>query len=181
MKKYLYLILVLLIPLLGFVGCTDVVSDEQLAKEVVKNYIMDLYTVTQNDDFFELSRTSTTMTAEEHAKELEEYLSTFKEYFTDKSYLTFIMNRAIVPYRHEDMTVKLNNIEYQDIKFDEEKNSFTIDCKISFDATVINKDKATELHDRRIIRLIKEAGNWKIVSEKVFYDQKLIDVKFGDL
>lgn len=179
MKKCFCLILSFLISLLIFLGC-EKVSDEQLAQEVVNSYAMDLYNVNSDDKFFEIGKKSSTIDIEKYDEDLEGYLSSYKQHFTEKAFLTFMLNRAIVPYRHENMTVKFKDIDYRDIKFDKEKNSITIDCKISFDSKILNMDKTTELKDRRIIVLIKESGYWKIISERVFYDQKLLDIKFSD-
>lgn len=179
MKKFLFLVSVFLIPILGILGCSDV-SDEQQAQEVINNYVMDLYNVDQDDKFFKIDKKASTISFEEYTKELEEYLSSYKKYFTEKAFLTFTINRAILPYRHENMTVKFKNIDYNNIKSDKEKHSITIDCKISFEAKTLDMDKATELQDRRIIRLIQESGKWKIISERVFCDQKLLEIKFSD-
>lgn len=179
MKKSLGLLIIFLIALLGFPGCTKV-SDEQKAQEVVKDYVMDLYNVEQNDKYFELYKHTSTMTPEQRSKKLVEYLSTFKKHFTEKGYMQFVTNRTMLLYRNENITVQFKNIEYKNVQYKKERNKISIDCNITFDVKILDKNETEKLHDRRIIELVEESGKWKITNERFFKNQKLFDIRSND-
>lgn len=155
MKKLLMLLTLLIISVPLF-GCSSV-SQENVAKEVVKQYKTALYNIEDYNKAYQ----DYTSDSEGYIKSLESY----KRYFTEEGYKQFITKRtATIPI--EACEKGKHNLKVTNINFDKmtvEKDKLILDYTVSLKAVYPSGEKTTD--EKSQATLVKENSEWKISND----------------
>jgi len=137
-------------------GCGSVNQDQNVAKEVVRQYKTTLYTIKDYNEAFK------NYSSPEFLKSLESY----KIYFTEKGYTQFMSNRtALMPI--EACSKGKHNLKVTNITFDkvtpESKDKLIFDYTVQLKADYQSGEKIAD--EKGQATLVKENNAWKISND----------------